>query len=164
MTEPTSIDTRPLRVAQIGNAGPEHSTENHLRRAWQNNGHHVDFIQEDDERGWDALMDALMARHNRPDIVMWTTTASLAAKIPDSVQRDLLAVALDAGVPTVGYHLDRWWGLNREHLIRERPWFQQSLVVTADGGHPAEWAAAGVNHLWMPPGVSRDEALLEPSQ
>jgi FkbM family methyltransferase len=39
----------------------------------------------------------------------------------------------------------------------DEPFFGCDLVITADGGHEAEYAAAGVNHLWMPPGVSAAE-------
>jgi hypothetical protein len=163
MTDTTIIQPRSLRVAYLGNFGPEHSTENHVRKAWINNGHQVETFQEDVFHRWADLCN-LMRSPTPPDLVMWTSTAGLAAKIPDGMQREMLATALHAGIPTVGYHLDRWWGLDRQHQITERQWFKCELVITADGDHAHEWIEAGVNHCWFPPGVSRDEALREPSE
>jgi len=60
--------------------------------------------------------------------------------------------------PIVGYHLDLWWGLDREHRIYESPFFRCDLVCTADGGHDDRWEEAGVVHQWMPPAISRFEA------
>jgi hypothetical protein len=59
----------------------------------------------------------------------------------------------------VGFHLDIWWDLAREHRVREAPFFAADLVVTADGGHDDRWVEAGVNHRWMPPGVSEFECV-----
>jgi len=57
-------------------------------------------------------------------------------------------------MPTVGFHLDLWWGLRRAIQVSERePFFYVDTLYTGDGGHDAEWAAAGVNHRWSPPGV-----------
>jgi hypothetical protein len=35
-------------------------------------------------------------------------------------------------------------------------------VITADGGNPDRWAAAGVNHVWMPPAVDAAECERRP--
>ena len=99
----------------------------------------------------------------RPDFVLWTRTGwdlgAAQAKFVGSQWR-LLVEASKLGIPVVGYHLDIWWGLKRQHLVTEEPFFQSDLVITADGGHDPDWAREAINHLWMPPGISLGEAEL----
>lgn len=149
------------RVFYIGNFEPEHSTENHILQALGKLGHEVTMIQEGNRHGWAYLLGLLAAAtvddHARPEVVMWTRTKSLSDEIEPDLRRAVLEVAASINVPTVGYHLDRWWGLPRAVEIDDDPFFRCSLLVTADGGHDEQWTAAGVNHLWMPPAVSEFE-------
>lgn len=96
----------------------------------------------------------------RPDLILWTRTGwpwpdrdAMLAKQVRMLQR-----ADGLGIPVVGYHLDIWWGLKREHQVAEEPFFRSNLVITADGGHDEKWLEAGVNHVWFPPAVSAREA------
>lgn len=142
-----------LHVAQIGNHEPRHSTETHLARAWEHNGHRVTRIQEQ-AGAWDQLL-AVVAS-DRPDLVMWTRTGS---HDQDPHDRKMVAINLceQLGVPVVAYHLDRWWGLSREDQVRTEAFFRCTVVITADGGHQDHFEEAGVNHHWLPPGVSLAE-------
>src|SRR5690554_2749242 len=99
-----------MRVLQIGNFEPPHSTENELRDALERLGHEVAPLQEQHEDLWLGARKMLADRE--VDMVLWTSTRGLAAKVPEQTQRDLLATARDYEIPTVGYHLDRWWGLH----------------------------------------------------
>jgi hypothetical protein len=150
-----------MRVIQIGNFGPEHSTENHLLRALRSNDVEVWPMQENDPATF-----ATLANGDWPDVdwVLWTRTGwdwdsfypgGRLQAIFD--QRKFLRRCRGAGIPTVGYHLDIWWGLGREQQVWEEPFFECSVVITADGGHSDEWQRAGVNHVWMAPGVSAPE-------
>lgn len=113
----------------------------------------VEVVREQEQAvDWDTLADKVKGS----DFCLWTTTADYAPPSTFSAQRDFLA---DSPIPVVGFHLDRWWGLNREHRVAESPFFASTLVVTADGGHDQQWADAGVNHRWMPPGVSEFECV-----
>lgn len=143
-----------FNVAYIGNFGPANSTENDLKKALVSLGHTVVSFQEDDHNGW--LM--LIADPTPYDLILWTRTASLAAQIGHTTQRLLQLAARRAGVPTVGYHLDRWWGLARETEVLTEPFFLCEWVFTADGGHETDFAMADVHHRWMPPAISRDKA------
>jgi hypothetical protein len=69
----------------------------------------------------------------------------------------MLAELREVGIPTIGYHLDRWWGLSRQHQIYEEPFFRVDLLCTADGGHDDLFRAEGIEHVWFPPAVSRFE-------
>jgi hypothetical protein len=145
-----------LNVALIGNHSVPHSTETHLANAWEANGHDVARIQEAPS-AWRHMAERI------PDdvqLVQWVTTYDYAPPVTYDDQRRFLKEIRNRGVPIIGTHLDRWWGLDREHRIRESPFFTVDLLATADGGHNAQWAEVGIEHVWMPPGVS--EAECEP--
>lgn len=138
-----------MRVAYVGNFRPQHSTENDVRAGFEAEGHEVIAVQEDDiDWRWAP------AHAGRVDFVLWTHTHALAPEGTHDDQRFFLDGLRERGVPVVAFHLDRWWGLEREHQVHDEPYFRASLVCTADGGHDDEWAAAGVNHVWLPPAVN----------
>lgn len=145
-----------MRVAYIGNFVPEHSTENHVKTAWESHGHEVIRIQEGEQDQWEKLIFSMAKVH----LVLWTRTADLAEKVGHNTQWRMLAAAEQAGVPTVGFHLDRWWGLSREATVWEEPFFRCQYVITADGGHQAHFKSVGVNHFWLPPAVSLPQTEL----
>jgi hypothetical protein len=63
------------------------------------------------------------------------------------------------GVPSLGFHLDLWHGLDRADQLATEAFFRVDLLATADGGHDDEWQALGVNHVWSPPAVYHGEAV-----
>jgi hypothetical protein len=144
-----------VKVAYVGNVGPgsaPHSTENHVRRALEVNGHRVLPLHEQRFDWNPSRIDA--------DIVLWTHTHGFAPERTYPRQYRFLEALERRDVPTVGYHLDRWFDLRRECQVYDEPFFRCALVCTADGGNEERFAAAGVNHVWFPPGVS--EAECEP--
>lgn len=148
-----------MKVAYIGNFEPEHSTENHVYRALAHNGHEAMQFQENNLARWEQLIASI----SEFDMVLWTRTG-WGPGHPHEMQYRMLDAAEAAGIPTVGYHLDRWWGLNRTGEILSEPFFKVALLITADGHpeHQQKFEDAGVNHHWMPPGVSLHEATRSP--
>jgi hypothetical protein len=147
-----------LKVVYIGNVGrgsAPHSTENHVARALEANGHEVVRIN---EHGFHWTHGATIP--DDTDFVLWTHTHSFAPPRTHRRQIVFLRVMRDRGIPVVSYHLDRWWDLAREHQVAEEPFFRTDLVCTADGGNQNRFEAAGVNHVWFPPGVSEPECAL----
>lgn len=151
-----------MRIGYVGNFGPEHSTENHVRQALTNLGHDVVPLQENTRATWERLTPG--PERDDLDMLLWTRTGwdwphDTGWSDPErvDVQTDVLEAFADADVPTVGFHLDRWWGLDREGQVLAEPFFGCDLVFTADGGHPDRWDAAGVNHRWAPPAVLHAE-------
>jgi hypothetical protein len=140
------------RVVYIGNFEPPASTENEVLRALRSLGHDVFPRQEQEWASWLLPVEA--------DVLLWTRTRSLSDQIDVEVRAALLADCESRGIPTVGYHLDRWCGLAREAEIEHDPFFRVSLLCTADGGHDREWKDAGVNHEWFPPAISEFECGL----
>lgn len=143
-----------MKIAYIGNFQPPHSTENEVRKALTQLGHRVTPLQENTQGIFSRVARELDAKQH--DLVLWTRTG-WAPPVPHTEQMHMLKAATRAKVPTVGFHLDRWFGLNREGQVDEEPFFKVDYMFTADGGHDAEYAAHGVNHIWAPPGVSAFE-------
>lgn len=111
--------------------------------------------------GWDVTHDAAQAadpeevlrRCKDADLFLWLRTHM---NDPHGDAYAMLRRIEDAGVPTVGMHMDLYWNLpQREPLVnvQQNPWWSCQRVYTADGGHQAEFAERGVNHFWMPPGM-----------
>jgi hypothetical protein len=138
-----------MRVVYVGNFGPSFSTESHVAQALEAIG--VEVVREQEQKvDWSTLAE----RCRGATFFLWTSTHDYSPPSLYPAQRQFLA---DCPVPTVGYHLDIWWSLSREHRVREAPFFQVGLLVTADGGHDDRWVDAGINHRWMPPAVSEFE-------
>lgn len=141
-----------MHVAYVGNFEPPHSTENHVAQALEANGHAVVRLQEQ-SFGWDP-------KRVPPgtDFALWTHTHGYGPPSTHGRQAKFCEALNRRGIPVVGYHLDRWWGLQREYQVAEEPFFNSTtLVVTADGGHDDQWASLGIDHVWFPPAVSARE-------
>lgn len=138
-----------MKILYVGNFSVGHSTESHVAQALEANGVEVDRQQENLVK-WGRLA----KRATTADLVLWTSTHDYAPRSSYPEQHRFLNAC---PVPVVGFHLDIWWELAREHRLREAPFFKSTLLVTADGGHDARWAEAGINHRYMPPGVSEFE-------
>jgi len=135
---------------------PPHSTENHVARAFRTQVGLVEEVQESDPTCWMKMAEGLR-EGARPDFILWTRTNW--GRDDQVEQMKFLLAAQRANVPVVGYHLDIWWGLQRQYEVYREPFFTVDLLVTADGGHDDLWASNGVNHVWFPPAVSAPEAV-----
>lgn len=142
-----------MRVGYIGNFGVPYSTESHVALSLEALGHHVNRLQEQDI-DWPFV--PIHAEAGGYDFVLWTHTHGYADESKHEACQRYTDEMRRRGIPTVGFHLDKWWGLEREHQVFE-PYFQQDIVCTADGGHDADWARIGVNHVWMPPALVHTE-------
>lgn len=146
-----------MRAAYIGNLGEgsaPHSTENHVARALRTIGVEVLEVHEQRFTWTPGEIPAGV------DFVLWTHTHSFAPPRTHRHQFRFLEAMRSRGVPTVSYHLDRYWDLYREAQIQgpgKEPFFCTDLMCSADGGNDERWASAGVSHAWFPPGVSEAE-------
>lgn len=138
-------------VLYIGNFGPRHSTENHLKTTLESMGHHVKMAQENKITSDDVvgMLDAYPV-----DLLLWTRTWNYPGDhLP-------LEKAKGLGIPTVAYHLDLYNHLRRQSSIWDDAWWRCDFVFTPDGGSSALWREHNVNHYWMPPGVLEAEAYI----
>lgn len=144
------------RIAYLGNFSVPYSTESHVAASLESLDHAVLRIQEGEVAPETVAENTI---EFQADMFLWTQTYGLAESGGTRDDRnEMLHSLFLADIPTVGYHLDRWWGLNREDQILVEPFFNVDFLFTADGGHEQEWTDAGVNHIWLPPGVYHAEA------
>lgn len=139
------------RIVFVGNFEPVHSTESHHRWTWDHLGWEVTALQEN-KTTTDAILaacwgaDALQVTHTHG----WSVGGSMA---PET----MLQRVREMGVPSFSYHLDLYFGLSVLDKRDERTGQHWSWKVdhffSTDGSHEAEYAARGVNHHYLPPGV-----------
>lgn len=142
-----------MRVAYVGNFGPEWSTENDVRLAFEALGWDVVQLQEN-TTGVRQLREAALSS----DLLLWTSTWD---SIPLVDALDVFAECARAGIPTATLHLDTFWPVDRG----SRRWWREAMfhtahVFTADGDHPEKWAGLGVNHHWLRPGVRHSACFI----
>lgn len=124
----------------------------HWTAALEELGHTVDRLQEG-ETTWGEVI----GRCADADVFWWTQTLGLAETMAPNGERRAAVDKLNAMLPTVGAHLDVWWGLAREDQLADGAFFRVRHLFTADGDHDEGWARLGINHRWSPPGVHRPE-------
>ena len=66
----------------------------------------------------------------------------------------------DKGIVTIGYHLDYWYGLERQKDVGTHPWWTLDYIFTADGGSNDWYRAQGINHFYVPAGVVKKDCYL----
>lgn len=153
-----------MRVISLGNFSVPFTTETYTARGLRENGCDVVEVQQDhaQKMGADEFVSMLLTgalSKWRVDLCLYTRTHNPTALGPawtDAWQR-----LAKAGIVTASYHLDRFWDLEREHLVWDAdPLFTVDHCFTADGGNQDRFARAvpGMNHHWLPPGVDRQEA------
>jgi hypothetical protein len=134
-------------IAFLGNFKHTFCTESDLAWSAEFLGHEVIRLQENEVtlRDLDSAFQA--------DMFLWVRTPGFL-RIPDDEMYKFLDRLEDASIPSVSFHLDKFWGIpEREELIGNIPFWQTDLVFSADGGHTKEFIEKGVEHRWMLPGV-----------
>lgn len=143
-----------MRVAYIGNFKPSWSTENHIRLTLMDMGHDVYRCQEDETR-LSVLADMIAA--GEIDLVLYTKTWGL----PDGNHAGLRFFDWCRGrVPTASFHLDLYFGLNRERGMDGDPFWATDYIFTPDGGSQERFEERGINHHYVRPAVYRGETGL----
>ena len=144
-----------MRIAYIGNFEPPFSTENDVRKAFEQLGHIVTQIQED-KAPWHHVREAAL----QSDLLLWTSTWE-----PDNGGQPLaesivtLRECAMAGIPTATLHLDVFFGSDRgARRWWLNPMFFTRYLFTADGDHQEDWKRLGVDHIWLPPALRHDAA------
>lgn len=135
-------------VLQVGNFRPDHSTENDLRDALERLNVVVTPIQEDD---WATGKVSLPEDSHHYDLVLWTRTWPVNPEVAAQLQP-----FQEMNVPVVGYHLDRWWGIERPDSANrydDQYWKHLDRFYTADP-QTDHWRRMGVDAAWTPPACS----------
>ena len=140
------------RVVFIGNFTQPFCTESHHAWTYENKlGWQVTRLQENK-----TTTDAVLATCQGAQLLQWTHTHGW--EFTGSVTpEEMLNRVRGMGIPSFSYHLDLYFGLNsldkRDLRTGDHPSWKVDHFFSTDGGHEAEYAARGVNHHYLPPGV-----------
>lgn len=144
-----------MRIAFIGNHSVDFSSETHYRKTFEKMGHEVIQLQENKTNVREVLRNALTS-----DMLFWVHTHNWHFGTPREV-RHMLATLKDRGIPSVGYHLDLWLGLQRERDLHNDPYWSIEHFFTVDK-LMADWLNANTKTkgYFLPAGVFEDECVL----
>lgn len=164
----SGADVAPLVIAYLGNFQPgfephpwhptRWATEVHVALSLESLGHRVVRLQEGEVRAVD-LADRVL--EVSPDLFMWTCTHGFALTAGTNDEHlEALRTVRRAGVPSLSFHLDKWWDVRdgRAARIPTDAFFRTDLVATADSGG-GRWEAFGINAVYSPPGIYHAEAV-----
>ena len=141
------------KIAILGNFVPPHSTENDWAWSFEFLGHEVIKFQENEDR-----TDEILATCKALEVSLFLFVHTHSWSTPGKISLDEMIKGLRASkIPTVSPHLDLYFGLNdgdgRDSKVGKHPFWHTDLCLTADGSSQEKFAARGVNHSWLRPGV-----------
>lgn len=142
------------QILQIGNFAHSWCSEVHWARTLRQMGHRVLQLS---EASTSAEEIERYAETTQADVLIYTRTRNIG---DDADKLIALWRRLEAqGVRTCSFHLDLYVGIEREATIEGDPFWMTGTVFTADGSDEAAdyFKRVGVNHVWSPPAVMRDE-------
>lgn len=144
-----------MDIAFLGNFHVDYTSESHHAATLTELGHTVHRLQEGK-----AQASEILARAREADLFVWVHTHGWRTPGMTQVVRTLKR----AGVPTMTYHLDLWFGLRRQRDIkRTDPYWQLDHFFTADR-LMAEWLSdnTSVHGHYLPAAVFHAEATRVP--
>lgn len=145
-----------MRILFIGNFESEFSTENYHKRAFHELGHGIIMLQEN-KTNVGAILNAGL----NCDMVYWTHTHGFNVGTNEDVVM-MLEEFKSCGIPTVGYHLDLWMGLQRERDLHRNPYYQHIQHFFTVDKLMAEWLNQNtkVKGHFLPAGVGEEECFI----
>ena len=146
-----------MRICFLGNFAVPYSSETHHARSLQTLGHEVIRLQEPS-----TAVSVITEQALRSDAFVWIHTHGWDTPGIDFALRAIK----NAGIPTLTYHLDLWWGLQRQKDVRSSPYWDLDHFFTVDK-KMADWLTDNtpVKGHYLPAGVFDEECFIstEPS-
>lgn len=139
-----------MKIAFIGNFIPPFSTENERKWSFEQLGHDVIALQENEVNA-DQLI-TLMS-NQKPDLLFYSHTHDPAYII--SGLKDVFVKYKDVGIPTISVHLDRWaWLVREEDVGAEATWFTEYIFMADASPEAVElYEKHELRWFWLKPGV-----------
>lgn len=134
-----------MKIVFVGNFDVPYSTESHHAWTWRRMGHEVVQLQQNRTSEIEVLNACQSAQ-----VFQFTHTHGW----PCPVTMDTVAKIRAMGVKSFSYHLDKYFGIgSRQASYLEHPSFHLDYFFSTDGGNEDGWRAAGINHVYLEPGV-----------
>lgn len=140
------------RITYLGNFKHAWCTENLISRALGRMGHEVIRMQEDEAGLYDIVEQA-----NKSDLFLWGLTYNM-------LNCDGNKMIEKIKVPKAGFHLDVFFGTDREKLIDSHPYFKMDYFFSTDGDPKTieRFKKSGVNIHYIPAACAKEECYLAP--
>jgi hypothetical protein len=141
-----------MRIAFLGNFAVPYSSETHHARSLETLGHEVIRLQEPS-----TAVSVITEQALRADAFVWIHTHGWDTPGIDFALRAIK----NAGIPTLTYHLDLWWGLQRQKDVRSSPYWDLDHFFTVDK-KMADWLTDNtpVKGHYLPAGVFDEECFI----
>lgn len=158
-----------MRITFLGNFTVDFSSESHHKKSLEALGHEVIALQETRANAELIREEALQS-----DMFVWVHTHGWRTPSMTGLQMDVVLQTLKAeGIPSVAYHLDLWFGLQRQADLERDPvykyvehfftvdkkmadWFNENTDVK---GHYLQAAVFGEECNYYKPESYKDEVI-----
>lgn len=147
-----------VKVAFLGNFSDEHGSETYHKRSLEALGHTVTPFQETQAGSELILQEAL-----KSDMFVWVHTQGW--QTPGALgMSEVLSTLKRVGIPSVAYHLDLLFGLQRQSDLGENDVFYHIDHFFTVDRRMAEWfnSNTDVKGHYLQAGVSYDECIMTP--
>jgi len=145
-----------MKIAFIGNFEAQYSTENYHKKSFEKLGNEVITFQENK-----TSTHAVMSSAADIDLLYWTHTHGYRVGTDEQVV-EMLQLFKKLDIPSVGYHLDLWMGLQREKDLHSDPYYRNIEHFFTVDKLMAEWLNVNTKTKghFLPAGVPESECFL----
>ena len=143
-------------IAFLGNFRVDYTSETHHVKTLESLGHKVYKLQESSERSQDILNVA-----KECDLFIWVHTHGWDTHGTWNME-DVLKKLADLNIPTMTYHLDLWFGLQRQKDLESYPVYKNIGNFFTVDSKMADWfnKETSVKGHYIPAGVYDQECYL----
>lgn len=111
------------KIVFLGNFDVSYTTESHHLKTYRKLGYEVLPLQEGKTNAQQIL-----ERATKADYFCWTHTHGIVTE----GMAEVLSILKDKGIPTYGYHLDLWLGIDRQRDLEVDPYWNIEYFFTVD--------------------------------
>ena len=147
------------KIVFLGNFGVDYSSENHHVKSLESLGHTVIKMQEREAKSQHILQQSLES-----DLFVWVHTHGW--NTPGNMGMEEVLVKLkNANVPTMTYHLDLWFGIERQKDLEQDPFYKTIGHFFATDKLMCDWFNENteVKGHFLPAGVYDKECYIHPA-
>lgn len=147
-----------MQIVFLGNFGVDYSSENHHCYSLEKLGHKVIKLQENH-----CNADLVVNSCRDADLFVWVHTHGWAIPDGDTYKSSEVIPAIKSfGVPVISYHLDLWFGIERQKDLENDPFYKQLDYFFATDKLMCDWFSGNtsVKGVYLPAGVYDAEAIL----
>lgn len=146
-------------IVFLGNFRVDYTSESHHAKSLESLGHKVIRMQESEDRSEDILAACVNS-----DLFIWIHTHGW--QTPGKITMEKLLETLKAlSIPSMTYHLDLWFGLQRQKDLESFPVYKLIDHFFTVDNQMAQWfnEKTNVKGHYLPAGVFGEECIYRPS-